>query len=60
MNTYTCEDCGQALRRDEALLRSVRFQQVAYCRDCWSSNHATVVVPAPRVAYDDLPATQEV
>jgi hypothetical protein len=59
MTTYICEDCGQALRRSEALLRSVRFEQVAYCRDCWSDNHATVV-PAPRGAYDDQPAHQEV
>ncbi len=60
MNRFTCEDCGLEMRRSEALLRSVRFQQVAYCRDCWSANHATVVVPAPRVAYDDLPSRQEV
>lgn len=58
MSRYTCEDCGQSLNRSEALLRSIAFQQVAYCRDCWTTNH-TSVVPSPRPAYDDAPVRQE-
>lgn len=57
MATYTCSDCGVILRRSEALIRSINFQQVAYCRDCWSTNHASPV-PAPRAAYDDAPARE--
>lgn len=59
MSTYTCNDCGETLRRSEALLRSIAFQQVAYCRDCWSTNH-TSVVPSPRTSYDDEVVRAEV
>lgn len=58
MSRYVCEDCGQSLNRSEALLRSIAFQQVAYCRDCWSRNHAGPV-PTPRAAYDDAPLHQQ-
>lgn len=58
MSRYACEDCGQSLNRSEALLRSIAFQQVAYCRDCWSTNHASPV-PMPRTAYEDAPLHQE-
>jgi len=59
MVTYTCSDCGRSMRRSEALIRSINFQQVAYCRDCWATNHASPV-PLPRAAYDDAPVSHTV
>ncbi len=53
MNTYTCATCGVAVPRHEAALRSVALRQVAYCRPCFEEL-MTLVVPAPRVAVDDL------
>lgn len=57
MSNYTCSDCGTSLRRSEALIRSVAFQQVAYCRDCWSTNHSSPV-PMQRVSHEDAPVSQ--
>jgi hypothetical protein len=47
------------MRRSEALIRSINFQQVAYCRDCWATNHGSPV-PLPRAAYDDAPVSHSV
>lgn len=54
-NTYECHDCGQPVRRGEARVRSVNFEQVYFCRDCWEERHPTPV-PAQR-APSDVPYT---
>jgi hypothetical protein len=52
MTSYTCQDCLEAVPAGQALLRSVSFRQVAYCRDCWETHHMGVV-PAPRRSPED-------
>jgi len=51
MSVYMCHECAAEVRGGEAILRSVSFRQVAYCRDCWE-NH-TSPVPQPRAAAED-------
>jgi hypothetical protein len=57
VTTYTCQDCQRAVPSGDALLRSIAFEQVAYCRECWEHEHRGVV-PAPRRSPEDawLPA----
>ena len=50
---YICHDCGQSVNRGEARMRSIRFEQVAYCADCWAEFHAETAVPGPRLAIDE-------
>jgi hypothetical protein len=57
MSTYICHDCQQAVHSSDALLRSINFQRVAYCRDCWADNHGGI--PAPRAEMDEVVARQE-
>ena len=52
MTIYTCHDCLGSVPAGEALLRSISFEQVAYCRDCWEQKHHGVV-PAPRRSPED-------
>ena len=52
MTIYSCHDCLGPVPAGEALLRSISFQQVAYCRPCWEQNHAGIV-PAPRRSPED-------
>ena len=52
MTIYSCHDCRETITPGEALLRSISFQQVAYCRQCWQQNHSDVV-PAPRRSPDE-------
>ena len=57
--TYTCNDCQQPVNRADAHLRSVNFEQIAYCHDCWTTRHAPAdaVIPQPRGSADQ-PAGQ--
>ena len=48
-NIYEGHDCGQQVRRGEARVRSINFEQVYFCQDCWAARHP-VQVPAPRPA----------
>jgi hypothetical protein len=57
MSTYICHDCQQPVHSSDALLRSINFQRVAYCRDCWADNHGGV--PSPRESREDIPAAQD-
>jgi DNA-directed RNA polymerase subunit RPC12/RpoP len=50
-NMYRCHSCDREVRRGEAKIRSISFQQVAYCPDCWDRDHAPVV-PAQRVSLE--------
>jgi hypothetical protein len=34
MSTYICTDCNHSIPAGQAVLRSVSFQRVAYCRPC--------------------------
>jgi hypothetical protein len=53
MGSYNCRDCERAVNRAEAHVRSVDFQQVAFCRDCWSARSAAAnAVPEPRMSPD--------
>ena len=49
---YSCHDCLGWVPPGQALLRSISFRQVAYCRECWEQNHAGIV-PAPRRSPED-------
>jgi hypothetical protein len=48
VGTYICRDCEQPVNRAEAHVRSVNFEQVAYCPECWSARRGTLV-PEPRM-----------
>ena len=50
--SYICRDCLDDVGNGDAILRSVSFQVVAYCRPCWAQ-HEDLVVPAPRRSVDD-------
>lgn len=53
MATYLCHDCQKPVASEDALLRSVRFERVAFCPTCWAENHGGIAVPAPRTAAED-------
>ena len=57
MTIYACHDCLGDVPPGEALVRSITFTQVAYCRDCWADNHGGV--PSPRQSLEEIPAAQE-
>ena len=57
--SYICRDCLETVGNGDAILRSVSFQVVAYCRDCWAEFHSDEVVPAPRRAFDDVRETAD-
>ena len=50
--SYICRDCLDDVGNGDAILRSVSFQVVAYCRPCWEQ-HEEMVVPAPRRSVDE-------
>ena len=50
--SYICRDCLDDVGNGDAILRSVSFQVVAYCRPCWEK-HEEMVVPAPRRSVDE-------
>ncbi|MBD8869474.1 hypothetical protein [Nocardioides donggukensis] len=52
MTVHICRDCGDEVPGGEAVLRSMSFRQVAYCRGCWNANHGSPV-PAQRVSQED-------
>jgi hypothetical protein len=52
VTVYTCQDCEEEVRGGQAILRSVSFRQVAYCRSCWRTNHASPV-PGQRTSPED-------
>ena len=53
MGSYICRDCETPVNRALAHVRSVNFQQVAFCRDCWSARKAASgAVPEPRTSPD--------
>lgn len=39
MARYTCTDCQRPIENGQAHIRSVMFQQVAWCRVCWAIRH---------------------
>jgi hypothetical protein len=51
--SYVCRDCLDDIGNGEAILRSVSFRVVAYCRPCWDENHAEFTIPAQRRSLDD-------
>jgi len=51
-NMYRCHSCDQEVRRGEAKVRSISFQQVAYCVDCWERDHEPEV-PTQRVSLEE-------
>ncbi len=53
MPTYYCRDCEKQVNRGEAHVRSVNFEQVAYCHACWDVRNGSAVVPEQRPAFDD-------
>ena len=55
--TYICRDCLDDVGNGDAILRSVSFQVVAYCRSCWQENHADFVVPAQRRSVEEAADT---
>jgi DNA-directed RNA polymerase subunit RPC12/RpoP len=55
MGTYICRDCEKPVNRAEAHIRSVNFEQVAYCPDCWSRRRTEASVPEPRLSPDLVP-----
>jgi hypothetical protein len=56
--SYICRDCLETVGNGDAILRSVSFQVVAYCRECWQDFHAAPlaadVVPAPRRSIEEV------
>jgi hypothetical protein len=50
--SYICRDCLADVGTGDAILRSVSFQVVAYCRPCWEK-HEDMVVPTPRRSVDE-------
>ena len=48
MTIYACHDCLGDVPPGEALVRSITFKQVAYCRECWEKNHLGLVPPQRR------------
>lgn len=59
MSSFSCHDCGTEVPGGEAIVRSVSFRQVAFCRDCWDTHHATPV-PSPRASVEDAPERERV
>lgn len=59
MSSFLCHDCGGEILGGEAIVRSVSFRQVAFCRDCWDTLH-TASVPSPRASAEDAPDRQHV
>lgn len=45
MNTITCQSCGTEVARGHAHIRSIRFEQVGWCRPCWTK--PDVAAPSP-------------
>lgn len=54
MGTYICRDCDQPVNRGDAHVRSVNFEQVAFCPSCWVAHRAALIVPEPRLAPDSV------
>lgn len=59
MAMFLCHDCQQPVSSEEALLRSVRFERVAYCPSCWSTNHGGITVPSQRTSTEDARTPQQ-
>jgi hypothetical protein len=55
--SHICRDCLCTVPAGEAVMRSVTFRPVAYCRACWEQFHADrpSIVPMPRESTEDLP-----
>ena len=51
-NMYRCHSCDREVRRGEAKIRSISFQQVAYCTDCWARDHESAV-PTQRSSLEE-------
>ena len=53
MGSCICRDCEQSVNRAEAHVRSVNFEQVTFCSDCWTARMAAAgAVPEPRTSPD--------
>jgi len=50
--SYICRDCLDDVGTGDAILRSVSFQVVAYCRPCWEK-HEEIAFPSPRRSADE-------
>lgn len=51
-NMYRCHSCDQEVRRGEAKIRSISFEQVAYCVDCYAREHGPSV-PEQRSSLEE-------
>jgi hypothetical protein len=60
MATYLCHDCQQPVSSEEALLRSVRFERVAFCPGCWEAKHGGIGVPQQRTSDEDARSHQAI
>lgn len=45
----TCADCEAPIPNGRAFLRTIAFEQVAFCSHCWAVRSG-VLVPLPRFA----------
>lgn len=63
MPTHRCRDCGVRVHSGEAQVRSVMFELVYWCRDCWAQKEEGLVVPLrapqPRVSPEDEPVHED-
>ena len=52
-----CRDCLIALPAGEAVIRTITFRPVAYCRPCWDELHSDrpAIVPMPRESPENSP-----
>ena len=50
-----CRDCLIAVPAGEAVIRTISFQPVAYCRPCWDGLHSDrpVIEPMPRESTEN-------
>lgn len=51
-NMYRCHSCDKEVRRGEAKVRSISFQQVAYCLDCYDREHSPAI-PEQRSSLEE-------
>jgi hypothetical protein len=52
-----CRDCLIAVPAGEAVIRTISFRPVAYCRPCWDELHSDrpIIVPMPRESSENAP-----